>query len=220
MLVLGRERLGSQYVEANMSEEASEEQDHPSTLAQLELRLPNEMVEKALRDFSPLKVHLVEPFENRRWIELDRPTEVELQAGRGIRVVTTGRFRFDLLHIPIAAHLDRVEFLVAPQILAKEGSYSAAFPIEILQADVRLFPSLVDEMIVAQVNEALTPRASKLLWCLSEALSAHFVMPERLEQISRLELSVEDSKVEVTESAVVVRVAYRLGVERHRPVLP
>lgn len=203
-----------------MNEEASEEQEHPKTLAQLELRLPKEMVEKALRDFSPLKVHLVEPFENSRWIELDPPSEVELHAERGIRVVTTGRFRFDLVHIPIAAHLDRVEFLVAPQILAKEGSYSAAFPIEILHADVRLIPSVVDDLIVAQVNETFTTRSSKLLWCFSEALSAQFVVPERLEQISRLELSVEDSMMEIEENAVVMRAAYRLGVERRQPVSP
>jgi hypothetical protein len=147
---------------------------------------------------------------------LDPPAEIELVAGQGIRVLTTGRFRFDLVHIPIAAHLDRIEFLVAPQILATEPKfYSAALPIEILQADVRLVPNLVDDLIVSQVNNALTPRASQLLWRLSETLSAHFAMPERLEQISGLELSVEQSAFEVTESAVVLRVAYQLAVERN-----
>src|SRR5690606_32464216 len=83
MLVSGGS-VASSTRKSSMNEEASEEQDHPKTLAQLELRLPKEMVEKALRDFSPLKVHLVEPFENRRWIEFDPPSEVELHAGRGI----------------------------------------------------------------------------------------------------------------------------------------
>lgn len=185
------------------------------TLAYLEARLPQKMVEQALKQLAPLKIHLADPAENRRWIEFDPPSSVEFIKNEGIRIITTGRFRFDIAGIEIPAHLDRVEFLVAPRIVrADEFAHTAALPIEIIDADLRFIPGLIDDLIVSQVNNALTPRASQLFWRFDEFLSPHFKMPDRLEQLAGLSLSVERSKIEVTDDELVMRVAYLFEVER------
>src|SRR5690606_36132060 len=132
------------------------------SLAYLEACLPRKMVEAALNKLAPLKIHLAAPEENRRWIEFDPPTTVEFIKYEGIRIVTTGRFRIDIAKIEIPAQLHRIEFLVAPRIVsADKFSHAAALPIEILDADVRFIPGLIDSLIVSQVNQDLTPKASQ-----------------------------------------------------------
>jgi len=173
------------------------------------------MVETALSKLAPLKIHFAEPEENRRWLELDPPTTVEFRKDEGIRIITTGRFRFDIASIEIPAQLHRVEFLVAPRIVRADNvSHNVALPIEILDADVRFVPGLIDDMIVAQVNQALSPKASQLVWRFDELLSTHFNMPAKLEQLAGLSLSVEKSKLQVTSSEIIMRVAYLFEVER------
>lgn len=184
-------------------------------VAHLQASLPREMIERAFQELTPLKIHLAEPSENKRWIELHAPAELEFLPGRGIRVLTSGRFRFELAKVVIPAYLDSIEFILAPRIISHGEGFSAAIPIEIIHADVRMIPNLIDDMIVAQVNRALTPKASQLVWRLSDTLSAQFAMPERLEQLKALKLSVEDSSFDVTSESVLLKVAYELEVERH-----
>ena len=64
------------------------------------------------------------------------------------------------------------------------------------------------------MNQALTPQASQLVWRFDELLSPHFKMPPHLEQLTGLSLSVEKSKLQVTEREIVMRVAYLFEVER------
>lgn len=186
------------------------------SLAYLEACLPRKMVEAALNKLAPLKIHLAAPEENRRWIEFDPPTTVEFIKDEGIRIVTTGRFRIDIAKIEIPAQLHRIEFLVAPRIVsADKFSHAAALPIEILDADVRFIPGLIDSLIVSQVNQALTPKASQLVWRFDELLSPRFDMPESLEQLTGLSLSVEKSRIRVTDKELLMRVAYLFDVERN-----
>lgn len=184
-------------------------------LAHLQAELPREMIERAFQRLTPLKIHMAEPSSNKRWLELHTPAEIEFVPGKGIRIVTTGSFRFELAKVPIPAHLDRIEFLLTPRIIAHGEDFAAAIPIEIIQADLRMIPDVIDDLLVAQVNRALTPRASQLVWRLSDTLSAEFEMPERLAQLKALDLSVEHSQFEVTAESVKLKVAYRLKVERH-----
>lgn len=180
----------------------------------LEASLPRAMVEHTIRRLAPLKIHMADPKEDRRWIELEAPASVELCPGEGVRVVTTGRFRFDFGKITIPAYLDRIEFMASPRIIQSEGLDAAAVPIEILSADVRMVPNLIDDLLVAQVNRALTPRASRLVWNFSNTLAASFEMPSQLEQLKRLELNCDGSFFQVHTDSIVLRVAYAFSVIR------
>jgi hypothetical protein len=79
---------------APQAEAAPRRPDEASHLY-LEASLPRAMVEHTIRRLAPLKIHMADPSENRRWIELEPPASVEFCPGEGVRVVTTGRFRFD-----------------------------------------------------------------------------------------------------------------------------
>ncbi len=180
----------------------------------LEAELPRSMVEHTLRRLAPLKIHMTDPSENRRWIELDPPANIEFCPGQGIRVTTTGRFRFDFGKITIPAHLDRIEFMASPRIIQLEGRDAAAVPIEILSADVRMIPNLIDDLLVAQVNRALTPRSSQLYWNFSDTLAASFEMSDRLEPLQSLNLNCDGSFFQVHEHSIVLRVAYAFSIQR------
>jgi hypothetical protein len=95
-----------------------------------------------------------------------------------------------------------------------EGRDAAAIPIEILSADVRMVPNLIDDLLVAQVNRALTPRASHLVWNFSDTLAASFEMPAQLEQLQRLELNGDGSFFQIHANCIVLRVAYAFSVIR------
>lgn len=181
----------------------------------LQVGLPEDVVKKTLRELAPLKIHLSAPDEDRRWIELDPPEEVDFEPGLGVRVVTTGRFKFELAAIPIPAHLDRVEFRLLPKIVqSDETSQRAAIPIEILDGDLRWVPGLIDDFLVSQVNQALTPSASQLVWRFDEKLSASFKITERLQPLEAIGLRVTGSEMEVTEHEVIMRVLYDIEVKK------
>lgn len=183
-------------------------------LAHLEVKLPYPMVVHGLRQFAPLKIHLTDPSENRRWIELDPPSTVEFRSGVGIHVVTTGRFRFDIAKIPIPAQLNRVEFLILPRLIPDEDGVHLAIPIEIESADVRMVPDLIDSVLVSQVNAALTPKASQLMWQISDALSAVFQMPKRLDPLESLELKVVGGDVNLLAESLTLRIDYEMRLDR------
>lgn len=183
--------------------------------AYLQVGLPAAVVKKALRELTPLRIYLSPPEDDSRWIELDPPEEIEFEPGLGIRVVTTGKFKFELAAVKVPAQLDRVEFRLMPAIVqADETGQRAAIPIEILDGDVRFIPGLVDDFIVAQVNRALTPKDSQLVWRFDEFLSKRFNIAERLQPLKAIGLKVSESEIFVTLDELIMRVYYEIDFEK------
>jgi hypothetical protein len=183
--------------------------------AYLQVGLPAEAVKAAFRELTPLRIYLSPPEEDSRWIELDPPAEIEFEPGIGIRVVTTGKFKFELAAVKVPAYLDRVEFRLMPKIVQdEETGHRAAFPIEILDGDVRFIPGLLDDLIVSQVNRALSPSGNQLAWRFDEMLSKRFHIAERLAPLQAIGLKVSESEISVTLDELIMKVYYEIGFEK------
>lgn len=183
--------------------------------AYLQMGLPAQVVKNALRKLTPLRISLGEPGDDSRWIELDPPEAIEFEPGLGIRVTTTGRFKFELASVEVPAHLDRIEFRIVPQIVqGEESAQRVVFPIEILDGDLRYIPGLVDDFIVSQINRSLAPKESQLAWRFDEFLSTRFNIAERLQPLEAILASVRESEILVTLDELIMRVYYEIDFEK------
>ncbi len=186
--------------------------------AYLQMGLPKDVVTDVFRELAPLRMHLSPPGEDARYIELEPPTEVEFEAGLGIRVVTKGTLKFELAALKVPAHLDRVEFRLMPRVVnSPDGAQRIAFPVEILEGDLRFIPGIADDFLVSCANHALGPGDSQLLWNFNETLSARFKITERLQPVKAIGLSVSRSEVLVTAEELIMRVYYEIDVEKGPP---
>jgi hypothetical protein len=102
-----------------------------------------------------------------------------------------------------------------PKIVqSDETSQRAAIPIEIIQGDLRWVPGIIDDFLVSQVNLALTPKASQLVWRFDETLSKTFHINDRLQPLEAIGLQVVGSEMEVGEHELTFRVKYDIKVKR------
>src|SRR6185295_757443 len=63
---------------------------------EIDISLPQSEVVGLLAEAAPRRIHLTEGDEDRRFVELEPPSEVSFVPGRGVRLVTRGRVRHEL----------------------------------------------------------------------------------------------------------------------------
>lgn len=181
----------------------------------VETVLTIEDLERLLRDLTPLRIHMSGPDGPQRWLELDPPEKVSLEAGVGVRVVTSGRFRYTKGKLPIAAEIREVRLRLEPRVVddGPEG-LRLAFALEIEHGDLVMVPGIIDDGIVALVNDALTPRSTKLVWRFSDALGTELALSPRMQPVDRVTTEVSAGEVKVGEAEV--RFKIRLKATLHR----
>ena len=171
-----------------------------------------------LGQFAPIRIHLTATDEDRSWVELERPDEVQMVPGRGVRVVCSGRLRYAVAGIKLPLSIRRIQVLLEPKIVelgADEQRLDFALHIE--DADLENIPGLVDRAIVGKVNDALTPEATSMLWEFSRTLALNVRLPERLEPLEQLLLRAPGGVVSVTHEGVGLRVHLNAGLTRTKP---
>jgi len=181
----------------------------------IDVMLSRSSLEQLIREFAPVRIHLTPTDEDRRWVELDEPSSVEMVPGRGARVVCSGRVRYTLAGIKLPLKIRRIVVLLVPEILRPSPtSQTIGFGVVIEEADFELIPGLVDRAIVDKVNEALKPTESALVWDFGKTLTKSFVLPERLEPLDRFELDVRDGSLVVDENGVRLSAILHMQVTR------
>jgi hypothetical protein len=181
----------------------------------IDVTLSRQSIEELIRDFAPVRIHLTPTDEDRRWVELDEPSSVEMVPGRGARVVCSGRVRYTLAGIKLPLNIRRIVVLLVPEVLRPSpGSQTLGFGVLIEEADFELVPGLVDRAIVDKVNEALKPTESTLVWDFGKTLTKSFVLPERLEPLDRFELAVRDGSLVVDENGLRLSAILTMKVTR------
>ncbi|HMJ15096.1 MAG TPA: hypothetical protein VK524_26965 [Polyangiaceae bacterium] len=171
-----------------------------------------------LEQFAPIRIHLTPTDEDRSWVELEQPREIEMVAGRGIRVVCTGRLRYALAGITLPLSIRKVQVLLEPKIVELgPGEQRLDFVLQIENADLENIPGLVDRAIVGKVNDALTPEATHMRWGFSRTFDKDFDLPERLEPLHQLLLCAPAGEVAVTREGVRLRLHLNAGLTRSKP---
>lgn len=184
------------------------------------LRLPRAEIITLLGEVAPLRIHLTETDEDRRWVEIERPTEVSLVPGVGVRIVSSGRIRYEVAGISVPLAMRRLQLLFTPEVATREqakGRLDFRFRVE--EADLELVPGLVEGAIVAKVNDSLEPSRLGTSWDFMRSLSMAVALPERFEPLNSFLLQAQKAQVAVSEDALEVRLELGLGVSR-RQALP
>lgn len=185
----------------------------------VELALTLQNVRELLLSFAPIRIHFTERDEDRRWIELDTPSEISLVPGRGVRAVCSGRVRYEVvsgLKVPLA--IRRLQVVLEPQVVALNPTRQRLeFRLIIEAGDLENVPGVVDRAIVSKAGEALTPQATHMYWDFTDTFAQSIAMPERLEPLDRLALSSSGAEVTVTETSLRVRFEVNAVLSRTKP---
>lgn len=187
----------------------------PDPPVKIEAHIEHGTLARLLRELAPVRIHMTPPDEGTRWLELDEPSLIQPVPGRGLRLEAAGRFRFDLLRVPLRVEIRRLRLLLEPVVVEKDRSLRLAFAMDIEEGDLVGVPSAIEAPLVRRVNRALSPQDTKLVWNFGETLSKRFALPPRLEPVDALSLAASAGEVVVDRDAVHFSIRLEPEVHRH-----
>ncbi|MCB9602122.1 MAG: hypothetical protein H6721_06570 [Sandaracinus sp.] len=157
-------------------------------------------------ELTPLRIPL--GHEGRRWVELQKPTSLELVEGEGVRLETSGRVRWTWKGMGAPLRLRRVRALIAPRIV--EGG-TLVFPMRFEHADLVRVPRVIEEAIRVRVEEVLASEKTPLRVELARFLDLR-VPVRALERSIHFDLT--RASVYVRDGAVQLRVEIDAAMEQ------
>jgi hypothetical protein len=169
-----------------------------------------------LSEAAPLRIHLTEGDEDRRYVELETPSEVMFVAGRGLRIVTRGRLRHELGGLGLPFDIRRVQVLFAPEIVSAQHGLRLDFRLQVEAADLENVPGVVESVVVSRVNQALEPERLRMYWELAQTLSTSVPLPARFEPLDRFLTSARSAQMTVTNESLILRLSLGLSLTRSR----
>ena len=169
-----------------------------------------------LAEVAPLRIHLTPGDEDRRFVELEPPSEVLFVAGQGVRIVTHGRLRQELAGLGLPFDIRRVQVLFVPELVNGHHGQRLDFRFRVEQVDLENVPGLVESVVIPKVNQALEPEALNLYWEVAQALTRSVPLPERLEPLDRLMTNLRSAQITITHDAVLLRLKTDLTISRTR----
>jgi hypothetical protein len=184
---------------------------------ELDVTLRQDEVIQLLGEVAPIRIHLTQGDEDRRWVELEAPSEVKFVPGQGIRIVTRGRLRHELAGVALPFGIRRVQVLFAPQIVAGHHGQRLDFLLRVEQADLENIPGMLEAVVIPKVNQALEPERLGMYWELAQTVTLAVPLPERFEPLDRFLTSARAAQVTVTHDALILRLNLGLGISRTRP---
>jgi hypothetical protein len=183
---------------------------------EIDISLGRDEVSALLAEATPVRVHLGGTDDDRRFVELEPPSEVSFVAGQGVRIVTRGRVRHELAGVGLPFGLRRVQFLCAPAVVTGPRGPRLDFPLHVEEADLENVPGLIETVVISKVNEALNPDSPFLCWDLAPALARIATLPERFEPLDRFLTAARWAQATVTEQSLILRVKVGLSISRTR----
>jgi hypothetical protein len=169
-----------------------------------------------LAEAAPLRIHLTEGDEDRRYVELEAPSEVTFVAGRGVRIVTRGRLRHELAGVGLPFDIRRVQVLFAPEIVSGHHGLRLDFRLRIESADLENVPGVVESVVISRVNQALEPERVHMYWELAHTLSTSVLLPARFEPLDRFLTHARSAQMTVTNESLILRSSLGLALTRSR----
>ena len=172
---------------------------------------------EAIASFTPLEIRLGDLEGKERTLVIDRPLEVSLVAGRGLRIGTTARFTWTLAGLAVPVTVNSASLLLLPEIATVDGREVLRFLLLLESADLKLVPSFVDDEFVERVNAALSAEDARPTWKFLDTLTFSVGLPERLRSARALTLTARWGAVQVTDAALTFTVSYEAAVTKPEP---
>jgi hypothetical protein len=187
-----------------------------STGVEIDVSLGHDEVTALLAEAAPLRIHLGAADEDRRFVELEPPSEVIFVAGQGVRIITHGRVRHELAGVGLPFDLRRAQLMIAPVVTLGPHGLRLDFPFRVEEADLENVPGLVETVVISKVNQALNPETPHLYWELARGLTRSVPLPERLEPLDRFLTTARSAQLTVTHEALILRLSLGLATSRTR----
>jgi hypothetical protein len=153
----------------------------------------------------------------RRVITLGRPTNVELVAGKGLRVSGEARFTWDAYGLPIPVTLRHWQVMLVPSFVSRQGRHLLAFDPVLEGLDFKNVPMFLDERIVEGIKAGLEKHKGKLAWDFEKHLSIARPLPSSLAPSGDWSLGPTSGNVTVTADELRLTLNFALRVTREAP---
>lgn len=160
--------------------------------------LDSDTVTQLLHELTPLTVHVAGSGEKgERWVRVERPEHIEFVAGEGLRIRTAAKLQWTVAGIRIPFVIRSLQMMLRPLIAQIGNEGRLVFRASIESADLKGVPAMIDEGIVAKVNDLLEAQGDMLAWNFGAMLTRTVEMPESMEPIEALHLRATNGVVEV-----------------------
>jgi hypothetical protein len=182
---------------------------------QISARLDEEALRRMLGDILPITVLLDDDrgMEG-RWVTIGRAQKVDLIAGEGLRLATSGELRWPIKTLPVTVRIASLQLLIRPIVVGAGPSTRVLFRPFIEHADFERLPDLVDRGIVAIVNRALEERSQHLAWHVADTLCQRFALPTTLVPLETASIDVVSAELRIDATTIELAVSLDLDVIR------
>ncbi|MEO8180481.1 MAG: hypothetical protein ABI895_16710 [Deltaproteobacteria bacterium] len=181
---------------------------------EIDISLRQSEVVALLAEAAPLRVHLTKGDEDRRFVELEPPSEVIFVAGQGVRIITRGRVRHELAGVGLPFDIRRVQLMFAPEVVLGHHGQRLDFRLQVEEVDLENVPGLVEAVVISKVNQALEPEALRMYWELAQTLTLSIPLPERFEPLDRFLTTARSAQMTVTHDSLILRLSLGLALSR------
>ena len=168
-----------------------------------------------LRQAAPLRIIMTPDEPDRRWLEIEQPSSVELVAGRGVRVITRGRLRLDIAEVSVPVRIKEASLMLTPKIAGTGEDSRLVLAIAAERVDVAYLPNVVEDALLSKINTALAPVETRLAWRFGKKLSPTLRIPPRLEPLDTFRFSVGGAEIAISADAITVTGEMATELGRH-----
>jgi hypothetical protein len=179
----------------------------------LEAIFAREDLAQALAQLTPLRVELGDPGSD-HYVYVGRPQSVELVEGRGLRVRTQAKLRWDVIGLRVPLTLRSVTFEVLPSVVHREGRDVLVFRFHLEEVDLTALPGLADRGLLDLVNKQLDKASTEIAWDFQKTLDWHIPLPKQLAPAEKFDLGATWGEVRITQEALVLAVSFRTHVQK------
>ncbi len=184
---------------------------------EVDVVLRSEEITELLDEVGPVRIHLTDVDEDRRWVEIERPSEVRLIPGQGVSIVSNGRILYEIAGIRLPFEIRRLQVLFTPHVVVTEHGQRLHFKLTVEQADLEGVPAIVENVLIPKVNESLEPERLGMHWDFMRSLSIAARLPGRFEPLKDFLIQAQLAEVHIRADALQLRLSLGLGVSRARP---
>jgi hypothetical protein len=133
----------------------------------------------------------------------------------GLRVECKARVHWPVLGIPVPITVHSLTMLVRPEVAAGARGSVLVFKLEIEAMDLAGIPAVLAPRITGMVNDELARRQVELSWDFGSALTHSFHLPESMQPLGSLDLTVLAGRVMIRSDGIGLAVQLDSAVQRH-----
>jgi hypothetical protein len=180
-------------------------------------RLEEATINELLGELLPAKILLDEEGEQgekKRWVRIERASQIDFVADRGVRVHTSGQIQWLAAGLPINLTLNSVQLLLRPEIASDPHGGRLVFRPALEDLDLKNVPGFLDRGVAGIINGKLAAQGDELAWDFGRSLAVNVPLPASIAPLETFQLSVRAAQVVVLADALELTVTFDMRFSR------